>query len=62
MRPLDRRFLVGVAIFCGMLYALVLAEMPVLGRIVPIGGLSMIFGWIALAYAGGGYCTAECKL
>lgn len=55
-------FIFGVAIFCGMLYGLVLAEMPILGAIVPIGGLAMIFGWLALAYAGGGYCSAECAI
>lgn len=55
-------FIFGAAIFCGMLYLLVLIEMPVLGAIVPIGGVSMIFGWLALAYAGGGYCTAECPV
>lgn len=55
-------FILGAAIFSGMLYALVLSGAVVLGRIVPIGGLLMIFGWIALAYAGGGYCSRECKV
>jgi uncharacterized membrane protein YgdD (TMEM256/DUF423 family) len=55
-------FILGTAIFSGMLYALVLSEQTFLGRIVPIGGLLMIFGWITLAWAGGGYCTAECDL
>ena len=54
-------FIVGVAIFSGMIYVLVLTKIKWLGAIVPIGGLLMIFGWIALAYAGGGYCSRECK-
>lgn len=55
-------FIVGAAIFSGMLYALVLSGVGALGAIVPLGGLLMIFGWIALAYAGGGYCSRECKV
>lgn len=55
-------FILGTAIFSGMLYTLVLSERTLLGAIVPIGGLLMIFGWLAFAYAGGGYCTAECDL
>lgn len=53
-------FVVGVAIFSGMIYAIVLTKIKWLGAIVPIGGLLMIFGWLALAYAGGGYCSREC--
>jgi uncharacterized membrane protein YgdD (TMEM256/DUF423 family) len=44
-------FLIGVLIFSGLLYALVLTG-PTwrwLGAIVPIGGLSLIGGWILLA-------------
>jgi uncharacterized membrane protein YgdD (TMEM256/DUF423 family) len=56
-------FILGALIFSGCLYALVLTGITKpLGMIVPIGGLLMIFGWLALAYAGGGYCTAECDL
>jgi uncharacterized membrane protein YgdD (TMEM256/DUF423 family) len=53
-------FLIGAAIFCGMIYVLVLTQIRWLGAIVPIGGVLMIFGWIALAYAGGGCCSREC--
>jgi uncharacterized membrane protein YgdD (TMEM256/DUF423 family) len=44
-------FLVGVLIFSGLLYALVFADPSWrwLGRIVPIGGLSLIVGWLLLA-------------
>ena len=34
----------------------------ILGAIVPIGGVLMIFGWISLAYAGGGFCSRECAI
>jgi len=54
-------FILGALIFSGFLYVLVLTERTILGAIVPIGGLLMIFGWLALAYAGGGYCSAECR-
>jgi uncharacterized membrane protein YgdD (TMEM256/DUF423 family) len=43
-------FLVGVVVFSGCLYALVLSGMKVLGAIVPIGGVGMIAGWVALAF------------
>lgn len=55
-------FILGALIFSGLLYALVLTEKTILGAIVPIGGVSMICGWLSLAWAGGGYCSAECKL
>ena len=44
-------FLIGVLIFSGMLYGLVLtgANFRWLGAVVPIGGLSLIFGWVLLA-------------
>jgi uncharacterized membrane protein YgdD (TMEM256/DUF423 family) len=41
-------WLVGVLIFSGMLYLLVLTNTPVLGAIVPIGGVFLIVGWIAV--------------
>ena len=41
----------GVIIFSGLLYALVLTEQTIFGAIVPIGGASLIIGWILLAVA-----------
>ncbi|MGC3970129.1 MAG: DUF423 domain-containing protein [Pirellulales bacterium] len=38
----------GIILFSGMLYALVLTNMTKLGAIVPIGGGAAILGWIAL--------------
>lgn len=47
-------FLLGVAIFSGCLYVLVLSGIKILGAIVPIGGVAMIAGWIALAAGSAG--------
>lgn len=44
-------FVVGVLIFSGCLYALVLTGVKILGAIVPIGGTCLILGWIVLAVA-----------
>lgn len=52
-------FLVGAVIFSGMLYLLIALNMPFLGRIVPVGGVLMICGWLALAFAGAGCCSNE---
>ncbi len=43
--------LVGVLIFSGSLYILVLSDLRVLGAITPIGGLSFMVGWLLLALA-----------
>lgn len=44
-------FLLGIVLFCGSLYLLVLLDLPVLGAIAPLGGLAFIAGWAALALA-----------
>jgi uncharacterized membrane protein YgdD (TMEM256/DUF423 family) len=44
-------FTAGILIFSGLLYPLALGGPKILGAIVPIGGLSFIAGWIALAVA-----------
>lgn len=44
-------FLVGVLLFSGSLYAIVLSGARWLGAITPVGGLFLIGGWIALAWA-----------
>lgn len=41
-------WLVGMIIFSGTLYVLVLTEIKILGAITPIGGVCMIIGWILL--------------
>jgi uncharacterized membrane protein YgdD (TMEM256/DUF423 family) len=59
-------FLLGTILFSGSLYALVLTKQTWLGAITPIGGVLLIVGWCALAYAGcpaGDACTGaeECS-
>ena len=44
-------FLVGILIFSGCLYALVLSGRTWLGAVVPLGGTSLLAGWLALALA-----------
>ena len=41
-----RCLILGVLIFSGSLYILVLADMTWLGMITPIGGVFMILGWL----------------
>ena len=43
-------FLIGALIFSGTLYAMALGAPRWLGGITPIGGLSLMAGWIALAW------------
>lgn len=42
-------FLLGIIVFSGLLYLLVVTNNTQLGRIVPIGGVAFIVGWLALA-------------
>ena len=44
-------FVLGVLVFSGCLYLLVLTDVRILGAVVPIGGVSLIVGWVALAIA-----------
>ena len=44
-------FLLGVVLFSGSLYALAITQFTKLGMIAPLGGLSMIAGWLFLAVA-----------
>jgi uncharacterized membrane protein YgdD (TMEM256/DUF423 family) len=44
-------FLVGVALFSGSLYALVLTGTRWLGAITPLGGVSFLAGWAMFARA-----------
>lgn len=41
----------GMLLFSGSLYALVLADLPWLGAVTPLGGLAFIGGWLVLAWA-----------
>jgi uncharacterized membrane protein YgdD (TMEM256/DUF423 family) len=44
-------FVLGVLLFSGSLYGLTLSGIGVLGAIAPVGGLSLILAWAALAAA-----------
>ncbi len=41
-------FGIGVLLFCGSLYLLILLNAPWLGAVTPFGGVSFIAGWIVL--------------
>ncbi|MEC9464163.1 MAG: DUF423 domain-containing protein [Myxococcota bacterium] len=45
-------FIVGILIFAGSLYTLVLTDIAILGAITPIGGLSFMVGWACCAWFG----------
>ena len=40
----------GITLFSGSLYTLTLTEYSKLGAVTPFGGVSLILGWIALAF------------
>ena len=41
-------FVVGIVLFSGSLYALVLSDIPVFGAVTPFGGVSFLVGWGAV--------------
>ena len=43
-----RLFLLGIILFSGSLYALVLSNVTQLGMVAPLGGLCWIVGWLML--------------
>ena len=45
-------FILGVLLFSGSLYGLVLTNMGWLGPVTPVGGLCFIVGWSALVCSG----------
>lgn len=44
-------FVIGILVFSGSLYVLVLTGQRWLGAITPIGGVALIAGWAMLAWA-----------
>ena len=52
-------FLAGTLLFSGSLYVLAFTGVTALGMITPLGGLSFVAGWIALALAALKLDTAE---
>jgi uncharacterized membrane protein YgdD (TMEM256/DUF423 family) len=45
-------FLVGIVLFSGSLYLLAYTGIRWLGAITPLGGLSLLAGWVVLAIRG----------
>ncbi|MEN9764575.1 MAG: hypothetical protein RL397_530 [Pseudomonadota bacterium] len=45
-------FTFGILVFSGSLYLRVLADLPALGAITPVGGLGFILGWVCVMVAG----------
>lgn len=43
-------FALGMIIFCGALYALAFGGPRWMGAVAPVGGISLIAGWLALAW------------
>ncbi len=54
-------FALGALVFSGTLYLLALTEIRILGAVTPIGGVLLVSGWCAVAWAGarGGGAEAE---
>jgi uncharacterized membrane protein YgdD (TMEM256/DUF423 family) len=48
-------FVIGIALFCGSLYALALGAPHWTGAITPLGGVAFIAGWLALALHAGSF-------
>ena len=49
-------FTLGICLFSGSLYALVLFDVPVFGAVTPFGGLCFMLGWLC---AGMAACTSD---
>jgi uncharacterized membrane protein YgdD (TMEM256/DUF423 family) len=44
-------FLAGIVLFSGSLYALALTRAAIFGYVTPLGGVALLAGWLALAWA-----------
>ena len=44
-------FVIGISLFSGSLYALVLLDIPALGAVTPFGGLCFMLGWLCAGLA-----------
>ena len=43
-------FIIGIIIFSGSLYTLVLTDVGILGAVTPFGGLALLIGWACCAW------------
>lgn len=50
LRPAGWALLVGVVLFSGSLYLMVLSGVRALGMITPLGGVAFLAGWILVAF------------
>ena len=53
---------IGTVIFCASLYILALLDIGVFGAVAPVGGLSLMAGWAALAIGAGVEFTRRTKM
>ena len=44
-------FLLGILLFCGTLYLLIIFELSSVAFLTPVGGFAFIFGWITLFFS-----------
>jgi uncharacterized membrane protein YgdD (TMEM256/DUF423 family) len=51
LRTAGWAFTVGILLFSGSLYLLVLTDTPALGMVTPFGGTAFLVGWSALAWS-----------
>lgn len=51
LRRVANFFLFGIVLFCGSLFLLSVLQLPMLGAVTPIGGVSFIIGWGLLIIA-----------
>ena len=45
-------FCAGLVLFCGGLYVMAFTGNAAVGRVAPLGGMSFMIGWLALAWQG----------
>jgi len=50
LRPAGWALLVGVVLFSGSLYLMVLSGVRALGMITPLGGVAFLAGWVLVAF------------
>jgi len=51
MRRVSWAFVIGIIVFSGSLYTLVLSGVRLWGAVTPIGGVAFLTGWLLLALA-----------